>query len=229
MRRPVRAGMNRSARLVVGARRVVGNIKVRGCPLHRTHPGLFSNFFGTMVANVEYFHTKSGSADVWDIARRRGPVQRARVGLSLSEDNLIDTDPPRHTAMRKVANSCSPPRALARMEDEIRKWTREALGRIEAGVEVNFVDAVSRDVPLMVIADLLGVAREDIEKFAQCTDLVIGLSSDSAHDNPAAMLEELREKMAPLLGYFAERIEERRHCPMSDVVTAVVEGEGVLS
>ncbi|MFG1914952.1 cytochrome P450 [Micromonospora sp. NPDC048898] len=127
-------------------------------------------------------------------------------------------DPPRHDVLRKVAATLFTPKAVAGFRDRAQLVSRSLLDRvIDAGTH-DFVNDVSGPYPLQVIAGLLGVAGDDVERVAgfagSAVDNIVDLDGTRAQE---AHLE--------VLAYYADVIEERRLRPTDDVVSAFVRAQ----
>ena len=89
----------------------------------------------------------AGGVALNDIAPGRGP------GLQ-----MVMTDPPQHTRYRKLVNTGFTPRMVRRMEDVMRLRTTIILDRICEQGTADFVLDVAAELPLMAIADIIGLS-----------------------------------------------------------------------
>ncbi len=113
-------------------------------------------------------------------------------------------DPPQHTEMRRLVQGAFGPRAMARLRTRVEAVTRQLIDDIEAGpVEFDLHDALGFPLPVIIIAEMLGVPESDLERFKRWSDIQV-----------AAMgAEDPREYAAPQAEFFAymsERMAERR-------------------
>ena len=84
-------------------------------------------------------------------------------------------DPPEHGKYRKVSSSWFTPRAIQRLTAEVERITRELLDTLAVGEgEADFVHAVTAPLTLSVLADMLGVPREDWELMFRWTNQIAG-------------------------------------------------------
>jgi cytochrome P450 len=72
--------------------------------------------------------------------------------------SILHMDPPRHAAWRKVGSRWFTPRAVARLEDRVRAVVGDVLDEVTPGATLELVDAVTAPIPVLVIAELLGMA-----------------------------------------------------------------------
>ncbi|MEZ5207840.1 MAG: hypothetical protein R2690_12875 [Acidimicrobiales bacterium] len=143
--------------------------------------------------------------------------------------SILHMDPPVHAEWRKVASRWFTPRAVAQLSERVHARTVEVLDRVEPGSEVDFVDAVAAPIPVLVIAELLGVGDADEQDFRRWSDACIeGAEDDTDHE------AEGLEKMAAvgeLMAFLGEHVSARRAEPGDDLlsllVTAEVEGRAL--
>lgn len=151
---------------------------------------------------------------------RRGdaiPEEMATSDLG-SAPNIIMMDPPQHNRMRKLVIGAFTPRAAGHLEPRIREIARETLAAVPRGEVVNFVDDLAVPLPMLVIAEMLGVPREDHPDFRRWSDQMIRAG--------AGIFDEESRRMLPeLFAYLAERVTERRDAPRDDVLSLLLRAE----
>ena len=117
----------------------------------------------------------------------------------LSAFSILHLDPPVHAVYRKVVNRRFTPRAVAPLEDAIRRTVTQALDAVPPDEPVDAVEALASAVPIAVIAELFGVGDADRADFRRWSDAVIA-APDRA-DGPAAA--DLR----PMAEFLMEHID----------------------
>ena len=160
--------------------------------------------------------------DVQDVSKDPGRF-RSGGGVLLNDkyrevrpgESILSTDPPNHRQLRKLVHTAFARKRIAAMEERIRTLVVELLAPVEAGQEVDFVAAVSLPLPILVIAELMGIPTEDRERFAVWSDAVIGAAEGQS---PEIMVQVLE-----LLEYFRQILEQRRKQPGDDLVSVVLE------
>jgi cytochrome P450 len=85
-------------------------------------------------------------------------------------------DPPRHRTLRALVSQAFTPRVVADLEPRIAALTTELLD--EAGERFDLVDALAYPLPVIVIADLLGVPTSDRALFRRWADVLLGQEID---------------------------------------------------
>jgi cytochrome P450 len=143
--------------------------------------------------------------------------------------NFIQMDDPRHRQLRGMVSRAFTPRFVADMEPAIDALTHELLDA--AGTEFDLVDALAYPLPVIVIANLLGIPTSDQPVFRRWADTL--LDRDVPNDKPIAEIrEELMAQVAPVMHemneYFREFIEDRRRNPADDLTSqlTLVEEDG---
>jgi len=131
---------------------------------------------------------------------------------------LISTDPPRHASQRRFINRSFTKGAVSRLEPHVRDIVREALDAVPAGEPFDFVEAVAARVPVIVIAELLGVPVKDREKFVAWTNASVGPADPEFADL-------LGTTMPEQLAYFEDIIGRRRAEPRDDLISVLVQAE----
>lgn len=113
---------------------------------------------------------------------------------SVIGDSLIATDPPRHRQLRSIVDRAFTPRAVQALGPRIAQLAEELLDRF-TGPELDFVAAFAIPLPVLVIAELLGVPARDRDDFKRWSDAVIT-------GDPSGMRE--------MTAYFQHLIAQRR-------------------
>lgn len=140
---------------------------------------------------------------------------------------LIDEQEPRHGMLRKLINKGFTPRMVKIWEEKFREITTEALDAIAEKGECDFVEDVAVPLPLTLIAEMIGIRREDRKRFHQWSDAMI--AGDGNLDKPEIMAKAGAAFME-YSNYVKEIIEQRRREPKDDLVSILVnaDDEGVL-
>ena len=131
---------------------------------------------------------------------------------------LITMDPPRHTVHRALISRAFTPGAISRLEPHIRDIARDILDEVPAGEPIDFVDVVAARLPVIVIAELLGVPTEDREKFVAWSNASVGVADPEYADLQQTAAAEEYE-------YFEHILEQRRLRPVDDLLSVIVRAE----
>jgi cytochrome P450 len=154
----------------------------------------------------------AGGVALNDIAAGRGP------GLQ-----MVMTDPPQHTRYRKLVNTGFTPRMIRRMEEVMELRTSIILDRICESGSADFVVDVAAELPLMAIADIIGVPDEDRHMLLEWSNRTIGGSDpeyqdEGTGDDHGATYEAAMIEMAM---YAHELTDRKRAEPADDLWTVL--------
>jgi cytochrome P450 len=130
-------------------------------------------------------------------------------------------DDPRHQRIRKLVTPAVAPRALARMEPELRART-EAI--VDAAVErgsCDFLLDVAAELPLHAIARLLGVPQEDRHRLFGWAEVTLDHDDHDLGESTARQ----QEASAAMFAYGADLLAEKRRCPGDDLLSAIATAE----
>ncbi|MFZ4584053.1 MAG: cytochrome P450 [Acidimicrobiia bacterium] len=136
------------------------------------------------------------------------------------EGSILHMDPPQHGEWRRILNREFTARAVAQMEAGIRSLVRELLDAVPRGDVVDLVDVVSAPLPVLVIAELLGIPPEDRGNFRRWSDATI-----VASDGRAAMSADDQREVMELVLYLDEHARRQAADPGPDIVSLLVQSE----
>jgi cholest-4-en-3-one 26-monooxygenase len=184
-----------------------------------------------------YWHPEPGSRGFWAVTRYDDIVAISRdaatfssyVGTALLNDSdeearqrqqlmMLNQDPPDHTRLRSLVNRGFTPRMIGRLEDRVRVLCGELVDDLVTKGTTDFVHDVAAQLPLVVIADMLGADARDREKIFEWSNRMIGFDDPefqtSRADGEAAAFE--------IFAYANELGRQRREQPRDDIVSKLV-------
>jgi cholest-4-en-3-one 26-monooxygenase len=131
---------------------------------------------------------------------------------------MLTMDPPDHTRYRKLVNRGFTPRMIGLLEPHIREITCDVIERAIALGECDFVVDVASELPLQVIAELMGIPLEDRAKIFNWSNRMIG-TFDPEYRVSAEAVNEARTEMFLYAHALGER---RRSQPGEDIITKLL-------
>lgn len=148
---------------------------------------------------------------------RQDEAQQQEAGGNL----MLQMDPPDHTRYRKLVNRGFTPRMIGQMEKHIRELCNGILDAALAKGDSDFVVDVAAELPLEVIAELIGVPHEDRHKIFDWSNRMIG------SEDPEYMVteEEVFQAQVEMFMYAQQLAEERRKTPRDDIITALLSAD----
>jgi cytochrome P450 family 142 subfamily A polypeptide 1 len=140
---------------------------------------------------------------------------------------MIDEDEPHHGEMRGLINRGFTPRMVRRWEEVFQQLTDETLDKIAAKGECDFVEDVAVPMPLILIAEMIGIRKEDRQRFHQWSDAMIGAQGNL--DNPVITAAAGKAALE-YYTYLVDIIADRRQNPKQDLISILVRAkeDGVL-
>jgi cytochrome P450 len=141
-------------------------------------------------------------------------------------DWLIFKDPPRHSRLRALVACAFTPRVVANLEPRIRRISQELLDEhVERG-EMDLVADYSVPLPLMVIAEMLGIPPSDRPQFKRWCDAILNLAETvTGSDDAARFVQEYGGTTAEMDVYLKEVLEDRRRSPQEDLLSRLSQVE----
>jgi cytochrome P450 len=115
-------------------------------------------------------------------------------GYDQGQDLLITSDEPRHNWHRKLVSRLFTPRAIADLEPKVRAIAAEVLDRARDRGEIDIVAEFSTHLPMMVIAEMLGLPPETRADLRRTSDRILDRSEadelgNTTDDSQLAMIE----------------------------------------
>jgi cytochrome P450 len=140
--------------------------------------------------------------------------------------NFVRMDPPQHRKLRTLVSQAFTPRVVAGLEPRIDALTTELLDR--TGERFDLIDALAYPLPVVVIAELLGIPTSDQPLFRTWADVLLSQEIDpdqavgqASERAVAAVAPTMREMNA----YFLDHIRSRRKSPCADLTSKLVQAE----
>jgi cytochrome P450 len=168
---------------------------------------------------ARYDDVRSISRDPERFCSGRGVLMSdpPRHGTALP-GSILHMDPPDHAGWRKLASRWFTPRGVSVLHDRVEAITGSLLDELTAGDEIDFVGDLGAVVPVLVIAELLGVGDTDPGQFRRWSDACID-SGDTVGDPENARLA------GELFGFLVDAVARRRVDPRDDLITTLAQSE----
>jgi cytochrome P450 len=129
---------------------------------------------------------------------------------------LVTSDPPAHTRFRALISKAFTPRRVAEREGRIREIANALVDGFAAEGRVELVWRFAYPLPMTVIAEILGVPHEHLDRFKRWSDDVVArLSAELSPERQVACARSLVD----FQHYFSERLDERAGAPRDDMLT----------
>jgi cytochrome P450 len=148
----------------------------------------------SVLARPRLFSSARGATQIRDPATPQA--------LDYVRQMMLNMDPPDHSRLRRLLSRSFTRRAVAQLEHRIRGHARAICDRVFAGPrgECDFAKDVAADLPLLALADVLGMPADDRWLLFDWSNRVIGYQdpdyASSAEFDPAAGTAMARQALA---------------------------------
>ena len=155
---------------------------------------------------------------------RKGTLTARQQAMlpSADEFTMLFLDPPDHRRLRALVNKAFTPRAVEALEPRIRETLAALLDDIDDPGGFDLMRAVAHPLPVIVIAEMLGVPHEDRARFAVWSAQRARLLEPTVSPRERAVAQVAT---AEFDAFFRAIIERRRAAPEDDILSALVQAE----
>jgi len=138
---------------------------------------------------------------------------------------MVNMDPPRHTKYRGIVNKGFTPHRMRMLEGHVREICKKIIDNVAKRGECDFVKDIAAELPLQVIAELMGIPLEEREMVFDWSNRLIGFDDPEFQTS----MEDGKMAAAEMYVYANQLAEARRTNPKDDLTSilmnAEVEGE----
>jgi len=144
----------------------------------------------------------------------------------MPDPSMLGLDPPRHTRLRGLVNQAFTPRIVQGLEPRMHAIAAELVAAAVDRAEVDLVEALTYPLPVIVIAEIIGVPPEDRDRFKHWSDVAVeGLGNGLFVPPTRERLQRLNAVREEMDAYFSVLADERRRRPREDLLTGLVQAE----
>jgi cytochrome P450 len=139
---------------------------------------------------------------------------------------LIFLDPPRHAMLRGLIDQAFTPRAVAELEPRIRQLSRSLVHAVLPRGEMDLVSEYATPLPMMVVAELIGIPADEWPRFRRWSDEILKLSTTLTENSTAAEAVAAYAAVKAEMGPWLAALEQERIAqPKDDLLTRLMEAE----
>jgi hypothetical protein len=156
--------------------------------------------------------------------------QQEQYGPMSNAQTMLTSDPPDHTRLRRLVSKAFTPRAVENLRPRIQEIVDYVLAEAGERGEFEIIHDLAYPLPVIVIAEMLGVPPEDRHRFKEWSDTVVATLGGPF--TPPEVMDAGRKSIEELADYFSHIIAERRAEPKEDLISGLIaaeEGGQVLS
>ena len=136
--------------------------------------------------------------------------------------SMLDLDPPEHTRIRRLVSHGFTPRSVAALAPHIRETVDALLSNVEGKRPFDLIADLAFPLPVIIIAEMLGVPPEDRERFNRWSNIVSLIVDPLLEER---QVRQVRQAVDEMFTYFEAVAEERRRDPQDDLVSALATAE----
>lgn len=126
---------------------------------------------------------------------------------------MLNSDPPDHERLRGVVSRAFTPRSVSALEPRMHEVARELVAPLRDGAPFDVVAELAERLPVLVIAEMLGVGTADLADFVEWSHGLMGILDLFA---PPDKADHARHCAKQLHDYFADEVARRRDHPDQD-------------
>jgi cholest-4-en-3-one 26-monooxygenase len=142
-----------------------------------------------------------------------------REDIDMQSVVLLNMDGERHDRLRRIISRGFTPRAVERLRNELTDRAHTIVKTAASQGYGDFVEQVASELPLQVIAGLLGVPQDERDKLFRWTNEMTG------NEDPEFAHVDGRQSSMELLGYAMEMAAKKAEDPGEDIVTALINAD----
>lgn len=138
---------------------------------------------------------------------------------------MVMMDPPNHTRIRSIVSKAFTPRVMKLWEPRIHELMDELMAQLEGKKEIDLVQDISYPLPVIVIAELLGVPSEHKQSFKEWSDILVSMPKSESEKDVAEWQKTRDKGEADMMAFFADTIEKKRHNLGDDLISLIIQAE----
>ena len=131
----------------------------------------------------------------------------------LLAQTMLNSDPPDHERLRGPVARAFTPRSVNALEGRMADVATELVAPLADGAHYDVVAELAERLPVLLIAEMLGVGTADLSDFVEWSHGLMGILDLFA---PPDQVEHARDCSKQLHGYFADEVARRRDRPSED-------------
>jgi cytochrome P450 len=133
---------------------------------------------------------------------------------------IISTDPPRHRQLRSLVTQAFTPRAVEALAPRITEIVNEHLERMTSVHAMDVIDDLAYPLPVIVIAELLGVPSQDRPRFKRWSDYAVAAANFGTNVD---LKKFMSAEMMEMGRYFKNMIDKRKKLPGDDLISGLLD------
>ncbi len=133
---------------------------------------------------------------------------------------VLNSDPPTHTRLRGLVNRAFTPRTIEALRPHIEAVATDLLTAVPLDQPFDLMTALAQPLPVIVIAQLLGIPPADRARFKAWSDDIAATTRPMASQRE---IDEARRATTELIAYLEPVIARLRREPEEDLLSVLVQ------
>ncbi|WP_010278261.1 cytochrome P450 [Paenibacillus senegalensis] len=151
------------------------------------------------------------------------PVEEdIRPAVELLNLFMLFRDPPDHTRLRSLVSKAFTPRMIDHLVPRIQSIAKDLLDDMEGHKHIELIAGYAFPLPVIVIAEMLGVPRQDRQKFKDWSNILARLID---YTSTRELLVEGSKVALEITEYLEAIIARRRKQPQDDLISTLIRAE----
>ena len=147
---------------------------------------------------------------------------RLKAFQTFNTSHMLDNEPPKHSRMKALALKAFTPQRVEQMRGRIQYVVDQLLDRVAARGEMDLHDDFAEPLPVIVIAELLGIPEEDRHQLRPWSAAIVRMYELSHTGQEIAAAEQAAHEFTE---YMRAMLRDRRRHPQDDLVSALAVAE----
>lgn len=152
-------------------------------------------------------------------AAERARLQPLSRLSRLLDHHMLNLDGADHQRQRTLVSKAFTTRMVNNMQDRVQRIADELLDQVQAKGTMDLIDDYAFPLPIIVIAEMLGIPAADRARFRAWSDAFVSPALNEAEWRRAETL------LLEFVQYLGEIFAERRRQPRNDLITALLQAE----
>lgn len=146
----------------------------------------------------------------------REPAQRLEPFNLLHRNQMMENEPPEHTRLRRPVASAFSRGHVERLRPRVRALASELLDEVDLSRPFDVVEAYAEPLPVLVIAELLGVPRSHAHDLRDWSQAIVRMYEPAPDESVVSAAVAAAEDFAALV---RDLVAVRRRQPADDLIT----------
>ncbi|RAP78182.1 cytochrome P450 [Paenibacillus montanisoli] len=153
-------------------------------------------------------------------AQQQGTTAESNPMMSMLDNWMLFRDPPTHTRLRGLVSHAFTPRAMEKLKQSIVSIAEQLAERMAEEEEPDLIASFAFPLPVIVIAELLGVPPEDRDLFKAWSNTFARVLDGV--DHPPDFAEQSAKAAVEITDYFRTLIAQRKSSPREDMISELI-------